>query len=264
MMLELGMFSWFGYQLSFERRLSLIRGAGFASTCLWLGSEEEEVRAGRADFMPSLVQENGLILDNVHAPYSNCNKLWSASSTDVHEAFEEYRASLLFCRNHAVPIMVMHVTEGDDPPAFNAGGLSAIKELVGAAEGYGVRIAIENTRRFDYLDRIFSNVQSPGLGFCYDSSHDFMAGKSKGRLLQAWSDRLATTHLSDSKQGTVDDHLVPGDGTIDWPRMGDNLRQRKYQGTLMLEVAGGAGAPKQFLARCHTWLAEFRNSVSMK
>jgi len=267
-MLELGVFSWFGYPAPFERRLGLIKQAGFESTCLWLGDEEEEVRAGRADSMPSLVQEKGLVLDNAHAPYKNCNRLWSASATDVQEAVAEYRTCLLFCRNHAIRTMVMHITEGEDPPPFNARGLSAIEDIAKLAESCGVVLALENTRRSDYLDAVFSNLGSPSIGFCYDSSHDFMADKSKGRILQRWGHLLAATHLSDSRQGDTDDHLVPEEGTIDWAEIGRPFRESNYERTLMLEVDGSSSAgslpPVEFLTRCYRWLGEFRETLRNK
>ena len=70
-MLPLGMFSWFGYSLPLEKRLEMIKQAGFDATCLWFGDEEEMVEDGLADRMPGLVRGMALYLDNVHAPFRN-------------------------------------------------------------------------------------------------------------------------------------------------------------------------------------------------
>jgi sugar phosphate isomerase/epimerase len=56
---------------------------------------------------------------------------------------------------------------------------------VAQAESQGVTIALENTRRPDYLDWAFSHIQSSNLGFCYDSSHDFIGanpGEESGEM----------------------------------------------------------------------------------
>lgn len=208
-MLQLGMFSWFGYDFPLEKRLRLIKQAGFTTTCLWFGDEEPMFHDGHADQMVDLAQEQGLVIDNIHASYEHTNLLWS----ELPEEIEIFRCDLInslwFCSKHEIPIVVLHITGGDHPPPITKSGLNIIKDLVSQAEGLGITMALENTRRLDYLDVVFSNIQSHNLGFCYDSSHDFIAGQSKGKILKKWAPLLVTTHLSDNK-GTNDDHLLPG------------------------------------------------------
>jgi sugar phosphate isomerase/epimerase len=248
----LGVFSWFGYSLPFETRLTLIKQAGFTSTCLWLGSEE--------DMVPNNL---GLTLDNAHAPYQNCNLLWSASRTDVELALSEIKEAVSFCQMHHIPTVVVHLTRGDSPPPMTSLGLSAIRELVRQAEDLGITIAVENTRRPDYLEAVFSNCTSPAIGLCYDSSHDFIAGQSKGELLRRWGQLLKTVHLSDSNQGVTDDHLMPGTGTIDWTVVGKYLVESGYEGTLMLEIDGAAtvNTAGVFLHKAYQWLSHFREGL---
>ncbi len=260
------MFSWFGYDFPIERRLALIKQAGFDSTCLWLGNEEAEVRAGRQDSLPSLVHDAGLVLDNVHASYEGCNRLWASSVAVVNEAVEEYGGSVQFCGEHAIPIVVMHVSEGVNPPPMTAQGLSAIERLARLAEESGVVIALENTRRPDYLGAVFSKVRSPCLRFCYDSSHDFMGTGSHGELLRRWGRLVVTTHLSDSNQTDSDDHLIPGRGTIGWTALASCLREHRYGSSLMIEVDGEAAAQhglsaEEFLRECYGWLRDFLTAV---
>jgi sugar phosphate isomerase/epimerase len=141
----------------------------------------------------------------------------------------------LYCSKHKIPVAVLHITEGYHPPPITKNGLKIIQDLVGQAENLGITVAIENTRRPDYIDAVFSNIQSNNLGFCYDSSHDFLPGQSQGNILKRWSSLLLTTHLSDNK-GINDDHLLPGDGTIDWKIIGKIFPKNNYSGALILEV----------------------------
>jgi sugar phosphate isomerase/epimerase len=246
-MLQLGISSWFGYELPLEKRLDLIKQAGFSATCLWMGIEEPLVREGKADLMPEWARERGLFLDNVHASFRQCNHLWSESAEDRKKVRQEYETSLLFCQKHGIPNVVMHVSQSLSPPPPIQSGIQVICGLVSQAEDTGVTIALENTLRPDYLDFIFSRVQSPNLGFCYDSSHDFLEGQSKGAILKKWGSLLKATHISDAR-GKSDDHLPIGEGTIDWKSLLDSFPDN-YQGTFLLEVEKHAASvtPEQFL-----------------
>jgi len=238
-MLPLGIYAWFGYKLPLEKRLKLIANAGFTTTCIWFGHEEEMIQDGRADRIPALVRDTGLILENIHAPFWNSNYLWAESKNDQSTIRQELSNTLLFCDKHHIPIMVMHLTAGNTPPPPNQIGLHLIRDLVQQAEDSGVTIALENSENYGnyHLEFIFSNIHSHNLGFCYDSSHDFIAKEFRSRSLEKWGALLMTTHLSDNN-GINDDHLLPGSGTIDWQRVIEYFPKGSYQGTLMLEVDG--------------------------
>ena len=77
--MKIGIYSYFGYPLSFEERLNTIRDAGFEITSIGLGEEEEFVRKGDRDAMPGLARSKGLFIEYAHAPEENCNYLWSGS-----------------------------------------------------------------------------------------------------------------------------------------------------------------------------------------
>ena len=61
------------------------------------------------------------------------------------------------------------------------------------------------------------------------------------------SEHLITTHVHDNR-GRADDHLVPFEGTIDWPAALTAVQKVGYDGPLMLEIAAH-GSPKDTLAR---------------
>ena len=234
-MYDIGVFAWFGYPLPLDERLSLIAEAGFDSTCLWLGKEEELVDRGKAGRMPVLAREAGLKIDNIHAPFEHCNFLWSESREESEIIKREYREALSFCGSHSIGKLVVHVARGATPPPQSNGGLSILEELISYAEDRDVILALENTTRSDYIDFVFLNLQSSHLGLCYDSSHDFLEGQSRGGFLKKWGHLLVTTHFSDNK-GENDDHLVPEDGQIDWSIVADAFPTKTYAGPRILEV----------------------------
>ena len=103
-----------------------------------------------------------------------------------------------------------------------------------------VTIAVESTShpylgvRPDDLLGILDGLDPARAGICLDTGHWNMAGHlmtSAPRVVR----RIATVHLHDS-EGERDDHRMPGDGTIDWPRLIGILREGGYGGPLMLEA----------------------------
>ena len=234
-MVKISIFSWFGYELSLSEKAGLIRDAGFSSTFLWLGDEEDSVSAGRWDDMPGIVRDCGLTLENAHAPYIHSNFLWSDSRVERESIESEYRNCISFCSRHTVPILVIHVCRGATPPPFNKKGLEIIHNLIASAEESGVILAVENTRLPQYLDFVFNNSSSAHLRFCYDSSHDFLYGDPPGSILQSWGHLLAETHFSDNN-GEIDDHWLPGEGRNDWDPIYASFPSDTYGGSISLEV----------------------------
>src|SRR4030042_966248 len=117
--MQSGISSWFGYKLSLANRLQLIANTGFRVISIWLGEEESLVAAHRTDAMAGMARDARLAIDNFHAPFTRCNLLWSDSSHEQRLIVQEYHAYLAFCRQHDVPILVVHLTHGNPPPPLN-------------------------------------------------------------------------------------------------------------------------------------------------
>ncbi len=232
---DYGIFSWFGYELPIAERLRLIKKAGFFCTSVWFGQEEEFIRNGKEELIPKLVRDSGLFLENVHAPFRNCNDIWS-DNTSIRKAIQhKYISYVCFCSKHDIPILVIHISKSNDAPEFNKYGIRLLREIVRYAEDSNVIVAIENTRKPHYLDYIYSNIESPCLGFCYDSSHDFLYSDKPGMLLNKWGHLLVATHLSDN-DGITDKHCLPKEGNIDWELVKKYFPGKTYSGNFILEV----------------------------
>ena len=129
---------------------------------------------------------------------------------------------------------------GANPPPFNELGLDRIKRMVDRAEKFDINIAFENLRRPDYLEHIFTRIDSPYAGFCYDSGHENLF-PARFDLLTEYGSRLSALHLHDNNglrnyDGTDDQHLIPFDGNIDWKNIVEKIRKTPYKGPVSLEV----------------------------
>lgn len=253
--MKIGTYSYFGYPLSFEERLDLIKAAGFRVTGIGLGTEEDLVRAGRADLMAELAREREMEVEYVHASEERCNDLWSEEGGRRREALQVYSESIAYCRKHGVGLLVVHVSrsKGVQPERPTRGGLEMLGDLAKYAGDSGVKIAIENTQKEEFVDYVLENLQSPFLGLCYDSSHDFLYSREPGRLLGRWGGRLLATHMGDN-DGQYDRHWLPGEGRIPWDEVRSCFPVKSYRGCLNLEVFpkdATTESPESFLAKAY-------------
>lgn len=222
------MFSWFGLDLPLPERLGLIKGAGFDASTLWWGGEEQALREA-----PAMVRDAGLHLENVHVPYDLCSDIWSQSATTRAHVESRYLRWIDDCHAYAIPIMVTHISRGSAAEGPTLEGIQLIGALLERAEAARVIIALENTRRADYLEAIFRDLDSPALGFCLDSSHNWLWTRD-AHLLRDFGARLVTTHMSDTR-GALDRHWLPGKGELDWDALARDFPQG-YRGRITLEV----------------------------
>lgn len=248
---KLAIFSWFGFILPLPERLRLIRQAGFDAVSLWWEDEQGSSVIKKEDFA-ELVDDSGLIFENIHAPFNNANDLWHENKTARNNTIKKHLNWLEDCAKYNIPLMVMHVTEGDNPAAPNKHGIESILCLVRFAENVGVKIAIENTRREDNISFILNEILSDHLGYCFDSSHANLYSDKGETLLKNYGDRLIATHLSDN-DGIKDRHWLPGNGIIEWKNIIDSFAINRYEKNLTLEVCANQEEmkeqPEQFLKK---------------
>ena len=210
-----GFFCWFGYDLPIFKRFKAIKKAGFTHVSIWLGKEEASVRNGKLEDFIDSAHNTGLEIECAHASYDGCNNIWIGNDSQKCELLAEYTEQIEYCGQSHIPILVMHVSQGNNAPGPNEGGLKFMLELLEVAIKLNVSIALENTRRTDGLNYLLENIKDPRLGMCYDSSHDFLFSKHPTCLLSEWGNRLLYTHFSDN-DGHSDRHWLPGTGIIDW------------------------------------------------
>ena len=89
-------------------------------------------------------------------------------------------------------------------------------------------------------------IDGSGVGICLDTGHANMDGDVV-ESIETVSEHLIATHLHDNR-GRNDDHLLPFEGTIDWPAVITTLQKVGYDGAWMMEIAAH-GAEKDTLKK---------------
>lgn len=98
--------------------------------------------------------------------------------------------------------------------------------LLPVAEQTGITLALENTYEpFEPLARMVKLVNSfhhPRLGLCLDVGHANISGIGIEAFFELMAPLMVTCHLHDNN-GMKDEHIAPGQGTIDWEKLGKAL-----------------------------------------
>lgn len=204
--------------------------------------------------------EAGLQLHGVHAPIgeSFMRGRWgppltlaSADGSTRARALAEAEQALQIARRIPFGVLVTHL--GLLRPAENSRDAArrSIEALQKQAAPLGVRLALEVipnqlSRASSLVHFIEEVIEVPEIGICLDFGHAHMDG-DLADAVETVSEHLITTHVHDNR-GRTDDHLVPFDGTIDWPAALTAVQKVGFEGTLLFEMAAH-GSPRDALKR---------------
>lgn len=222
---QTGVFGWYGFTQPFQERIELIKKAGFDNVMLWWEDETYFGFTGRRK-MTEIVNSCGLKLDNIHLPFDDTNLLWSCDKSVREKQTAKIINWLHECRDAGAGAAVMHTSDGRGIELDCKHGFESFSEIVKAAEGIKLRISLENTSMTEYTEFVLEEFESDYVGFCYDSSHDFINGQSCGKILDKWKHRLFSVHLSDN-DGFCDRHWIPGRGIVNWNEVISTIKKTK-------------------------------------
>ena len=127
----------------------------------------------------------------------------------------------------------------DDPELFIKLNAALVEPWLDKAEKLGVTILSENLQYGASADprvvaELAAHVGSPRFGWCWDTGHAHCSGFAPEVLRECAAPPLSL-HLHDN-DASGDDHLIPGDGTIDWKAVISVLRETGYAGDCVLEA----------------------------
>ena len=137
------------------------------------------------------------------------------------------------------PIFRENGADIDDADAFIRVNADAVKPWLPLARDCGVVILSENllwgaSRDPRIIARLVEAVGSEQFGWCYDTGHANIFGYGPAALPECVCPPLSL-HLQDNNGGG-DEHLIPGDGNIDWDGMAAALKAVGYAGDCVLEA----------------------------
>jgi sugar phosphate isomerase/epimerase len=217
--------------------------------------EGDRMRALRHD-----LDALGLSAWSVHAPITDgftggvWGRAYSNATTDARartEAIDEARRSVDAARILGCEVVVLHLglPHGQPIPAGDNDRHAlkrSLEPIADACAQAGVRLALEVIPNdlatpAALLDWLSGDLELGDTGVCLDVGHAHLMGGAP-EAAEALAGYVLTTHLHDNR-GRSDDHLVPFDGSLDWPATMMMLSKIGYAGPLIFELPdhGDAG-----------------------
>jgi sugar phosphate isomerase/epimerase len=202
------------------------------------------------------LDDTRLALHSFHAPiageyskgaWRNRYSLAAADEPRRKQAVEETIAVLNFAAVVPYKVLVVHagVAAPDGAAADNhlPSLIRSLEELSPVAAGVQVRLAVEVipndlSTPAALVELLESDIDAAGLGICMDVGHARLMGDVVDAI-EACSGHVTATHLHDNR-GRTDDHLVPGQGIVDWDAAMLAFQKVGYDGAWMFELAMAA------------------------
>ncbi|MBN1427830.1 MAG: sugar phosphate isomerase/epimerase [Anaerolineae bacterium] len=224
----------FDYNIPIEEQIPAIAAAGFSHVSL--GAKEDHsgyLTAPGREHLRNLLRQNELEIDTLHAP----------CCMDLPDSAERLIAVARAAAELNIPVVVVHAgpfaIEASEQENLLRVVLQTGQSLETVSRETGTIFAVENVLpgpATELAQASVSHLDPACFGFCYDSSHDQIDGPNPFDLLGSFSRRLFAVHLSDRIAAYVD-HVLPGEGFIDWAGLTQALRQADYDHPLLFEVA---------------------------
>ncbi len=162
------------------------------------------------------------------------------------DAMDEIKRALEAAEQIPFKHMVLHLGERGDAWSERTleYAMTAVEHLQAYSRPLGVRLLLENIPNEvtapAHLLEILKVGHFDDVGICLDLGHAHM-GEGVAAALETLADRIRTAHIHDN-HGERDEHLWPGEGTIDFASTYKGLREAKQTPAGVLEIHYSLGA----------------------
>ena len=224
------------------------------------GAEGVEIYAARPHFdytrreeileLASWFRSNSLVPFSMHAPIfpegalgrsgAMALNLVSSDKSQRIEAMDEIKRALEAAEHIPLRNLVVHLGDKWDnfSPQTLEFSLTALEHLGAFARPLGVRVLVENLMSDhtapQHLMTILESGHLDAIGVCLDLGHAHMTVGVQ-EAIAAFGKRITTVHAHDN-HGVKDEHLWPGDGTIDWPETMAQIKAAAEPEAVILEI----------------------------
>lgn len=227
------------------------------------GAEAVEIFAARQHFdytsrehvreLAGWFRSNPLQAFSLHAPLWPDREMGRAGAPAVNvihpdksrriDAMDEIKRALETAEHVPFRHMVVHLGERYDSWSQRTMEYAeaALEHLGAFARPLGVRVLIENLLSEpttpEHLVTILDLGHLDSIGVCLDLGHAHITVGILGAV-SVLGERIVSLHVHDN-HGQKDEHLWPGDGTVEWPLVREALQKLKTPPAAVLEIAQG-------------------------
>jgi sugar phosphate isomerase/epimerase len=198
---------------------------------------------------------NALEAFSMHAPLFPDREMGRAGASAVNvlhpekarriDAMDEIKRALETAEHIPFRNLVVHLGERTDEWSSRTVeyALTALEHLGAFAHPLGVRLLVENLLSEPttpaHLVHILEVGHLGNIGVCLDLGHAHMS-VGVAEAIATLGNRIASVHVHDN-HATKDEHLWPGDGTIDWAATARSLQALAVPPATVLEISHALG-----------------------
>ena len=221
-------------------RLNAVEQAGIPAVNLGTSQIRDLLKSGSQEtiLLSEQIRKRGLAVDWVHAPF-RIPVIYDASKELYHVSMGALKSTIDIAAVLRSATVIIHAMNPSFPPdiatqPYIAQLIESYSVLVSYGHKRGVKVAVENIDEpysFPILQALFSEVAD--LTFCFDTGH---AEKYQvwNRYIPDFLHKIGSLHIHDN-HGDDDEHLIPGDGIIDFTELLAGLEANEYEGYLGVE-----------------------------
>ncbi|HUB30631.1 MAG TPA: sugar phosphate isomerase/epimerase family protein [Terracidiphilus sp.] len=157
------------------------------------------------------------------------------------DAMDEIKRALEVAERIPLKNLILHLGEKEDRWSQRSQeyALTALEHLGAFSRPLGVRLLVENLTSDaaspEHLMETLEMGHLTNVGVCLDLGHAHLS-QSVAEAIAILGQRIASVHVHDN-HGVRDEHLWPGDGTIDWPAVTKTLQALANPPAAVLEIS---------------------------
>jgi sugar phosphate isomerase/epimerase len=225
------------------------------------GAQAVEIFAARQHFdytsrqhiaeLASWFRSNALEPFSMHAPLFPDREMGRAGAPSVNilhpekarriDSMDEIKRALETAESIPFRNLVLHLGEKGDEwsPRTIEYAITALEHLGAFAHPLGVRLLVENLPSEPSLPERLTYILDAGhldqVGVCLDLGHAHITVGVSDAIFTL-EKRIIAVHVHDN-HGLKDEHLWPGDGSIDWPATARKLNALATPPAIVLEIS---------------------------
>ena len=204
--------------------------------------------------------QEGVSFESMHAPMFASGE-WGRFDTpplniagrdrkERIDAMDEIKRAIEVAEVLPFRFLVLHVGvsgESFDDHKFE-GGLTSVEHLRAFAKPLGVSLLLENIPNEltapEKLVELIRTLHYDDIGVCFDLGHAHLEPGIEAAF-ETLKPLIRSVHVHDN-HGMKDEHLWPGEGTIDFQRTCELLRSAPQVPALVLEIEGDPGGDPEY------------------
>jgi sugar phosphate isomerase/epimerase len=125
-----------------------------------------------------------------------------------------------------------------------------LEKIIPVAEDLGIKVLVEPEpdlllERTSEFKAFINGVKSAHVGLNFDMGHFFCAGEDPAVAFEELFEWVGHVHLEDIAATRVHNHLIAGQGAIDFQQIFETMRRLGYEGDMSLELYPYVDRPEE-------------------